>query len=321
MVVIIKKKKRLRKEVKLFLKILLIILIILIGFFIWQKKRNEKIEYMNTYEYKLEEVGYDKEEQSIIQNNLSNEEIDVILSKEYNYVIPELVQEKYFIFNNLDRYLALYNKQRLEIGKIVSLVNTNCDYDYYENVKEADLTKNEAILVNKYYYLTEDYIPNDLVDVSLAYAYDGNKVTKTVLDAFLKMYDAANKEGIQLIISGSYRSYADQKEMWDNRRAAYGTKNADNYTARAGYSEQQTGLAIIISQFNYSGTDEAPAYKWLEENAYKYGFILRYPEGKEDITGYEYNPRYYRYLGVDLATKVYQENISFEEYYAYYLAN
>ena len=96
---------------------------------------------------------------------------------------------------------------------------------------------------------------------------------------------------------------------------------ADLKAARPGYSEHQTGLALDITtrlaeDEEFVNTEE---FSWLKENAHKYGFILRYPEGKENITGYSYEPWHYRYVGIDVATKIYNENITFDEYYAYYI--
>ena len=104
-------------------------------------------------------------------------------------------------------------------------------------------------------------------------------------------------------------------------RASVNIKEADLSTARAGFSEHQTGLAIDILTYNVtlSNFEETDAFKWLSSNAYKYGFILRYPKGKEDITGYEYESWHYRYVGVEIATQIFEEDITFDEYYAYYL--
>ena len=137
------------------------------------------------------------------------------------------------------------------------------------------------------------------------------------------MYNDALKDDITLILNSSYRSYSEQDETWLTRKKAYGTEKADQYAARAGYSEHQTGLALDINQFNTTEKDfeNTPAFTWLSNNAYKYGFILRYPEGKENITGYSYESWHYRYVGKDVAKKITDEGITFDEYYAYYIAN
>ena len=106
--------------------------------------------------------------------------------------------------------------------------------------------------------------------------------------------------------------------MYNKRLRAYGIVYADNYSARAGHSEHQTGLAIDIgsTKTSFEYTNE---FKWLQEHAHEYGFIMRYPKGKTWITGYEYEPWHYRFVGVDAATKIFEEGITFEEYYAKYI--
>ena len=114
------------------------------------------------------------------------------------------------------------------------------------------------------------------------------------------------KEGHTIVINSSYRDYNSQKEIWESRKDLYGTRKADEYAARPGYSEHQTGYAIDVSDY-YDVNDEfgkTDSFLWMKENCYKYGFILRYPEDKEDITGYSYEPWHYRYVGKDAALKI-----------------
>ena len=180
-----------------------------------------------------------------------------------------------------------------------------------------------TILVNKDNLLKEDYVPDNIVKVSNTYAYAGNSVRQDVLDAFVSMSNAAKEEDIVMVINSSYRSYKDQDEIWTYRKNNYGTEKADQYAARAGHSEHQSGLAIDIAQFNSKEQDfeKTPAFTWLENNAHKYGFILRFKKDAEDITGYKYESWHYRYVGVEAATKIHDENITYDEYYAYYIEN
>ena len=124
------------------------------------------------------------------------------------------------------------------------------------------------------------------------------------------------------MINSSYRPYKDQERVYNNYKDSRGESGADKIAARPGYSEHQTGLALDIFCTTNSSTKtfaESEAYRWLLDNSYKYGFILRYPEGKENITGYAFESWHYRYVGKDLATKIYNEGITFDEYYAYYI--
>lgn len=138
--------------------------------------------------------------------------------------------------------------------------------------------------------------------------------------AFEKMAAAAKNEGIELVAFSGFRSYEYQTTLYDRYVNRDGKEAADRYSARPGYSEHQSGLAFDIGEKGQedlwltSAFGESPAGKWLVENAHKYGFILRYPEGKEDITGFMYESWHFRYLEGDTATKVYKAGLTLEEY-------
>ena len=313
------KKKRIKKKAKIYLALFVVIIIALI---IGIKQYNIYL-YHKTYDYKLLQKNYNADEVKIIKDKLTNDGIDKLLDTDYIPKLVEFLKEKYFIYNNLNRYLAYYQKYPTKsINEIVTLINVNRDSNYYENTTPTDTSKDTLMLVNKYNYLSEDYKPDNLVNVSASYAYEGNIAREDVLEAFKAMYDAALKENITLILNSSYRSFNDQLDTWTTRKKAYGSEKADQYAARAGYSEHQTGLALDINQFNTTEKDfeNTPAFTWLSNNAYKYGFILRYLEGKENITGYSYESWHYRYVGKDVAQKITDEGITFDEYYAYYIA-
>ena len=136
------------------------------------------------------------------------------------------------------------------------------------------------------------------------------------------MVAAAKNDGISLWNVSGYRSYNTQQSLYNNYKARDGQTKADTYSARPGSSEHQTGLATDIctasSAAHFENTDK---YKWLINNSYKYGFILRYPEGKTYITGYKFEPWHYRYVGVEAATYIHNNNITFEEYHAYFVSH
>ena len=128
------------------------------------------------------------------------------------------------------------------------------------------------------------------------------------------MKQDAQKEEISLKIISGYRSYSRQQTLYNNYVKRDGKKEADRYSARAGHSEHQTGLAFDVNSLEQS-FGETKAGKWLSDNCYKYGFILRYPKGKEDITGYMYEPWHFRYLGTKAAELYNNGNwITLEEY-------
>lgn len=309
-------KRKLRKSVKLSFFLFIFILITV--------KLYNDYRYKQTYEYKLLQISYTLDETKVLIKHLKDSELEVILEKENNANIMKLVKDKYFIFNNLDRYLEFLTKnENKEISKIIALVNVNRDHDYYEEPKATNIKHEELMIVNKYHYLDENYIPDDIMKISLSYAYEGNSINSTVYNAFKELSEDAKKEGYTIVINSSYRDYNSQKEIWESRKNLYGTRKADEYAARAGHSEHQTGYAIDVSDY-YDENDEfgkTSSFLWMKENCFKYGFILRYPEDKEDITGYSYEPWHYRYVGIDAALKIKNENITFDEYYAYYIGN
>lgn len=122
--------------------------------------------------------------------------------------------------------------------------------------------------------------------------------------------------GLNLVISSGYRSYYDQRYIYNNYVAIDGQANADTYSARAGHSEHQTGLAFDLNSIDDSFTN-TPEGQWVHHNCYKYGLILRYPKGKDHITGYMHESWHLRYVGTELASKLYNNGdwITLEEYF------
>lgn len=157
------------------------------------------------------------------------------------------------------------------------------------------------LIVNKTYSVPSDYNP-----------YDG-EIAPEVQEAFNTMEQDARSQGLTLYISSGFRSYDYQAGLYERYAKRDGYDKADTYSARAGHSEHQTGLCFDLNTIDDSFAN-TPEGKWVAENCYKYGFIIRYPKGKEDKTGYQYEPWHLRYLGVDLATKVFNSGLCLEEY-------
>ena len=281
------------------------------------------INYTKTYEYKFNKIGYNKEEVVVLKKELKDKQLDELLNHKYDKNITKLVKEKYFIFNKLDDYLKYYkdNKDK-SLADVVAIINTNTNNDFYTNTKETDVSKNELMLLNKYNYLTASYNPDDLEVFTNVYAYGENQsLRKDAYDAFIEMWNSANKDGYKLIVNSSYRSYDEQKKIYDDYSSWYGEEDADKKAARAGYSEHQTGLAVDIQSYCSQNKDfeECEEFTWLTNNAYKYGFILRYPKDKEYLTGYKYESWHYRYVGKKVSKYIHDNNITFDEYYAYFV--
>lgn len=308
---------------KLNYKLIFTIIVIIIAIAAGTIGIKKYIDYRNSNEFKLKQIGYNETEIEDI-TKLKDDQIKAILKKKYNRLNIKFIRQKYFITNNLDRYIKYYNNHKDDkISHIVSIVNVCADEDYYDKdtVKKTDISKKELMLVNKFNYLDENYAPDDIVKVSMQFAYGDNEIKKEVYEKFRSMYNDAKKEGLYLIITSSYRDYNFQKELWDSYANQKGDEWADSVSARAGYSEHQTGytLDIVTYNANMSSFEKTDEFKWLQDNAYKYGFILRYPKDKEDITGYSYESWHYRYVGKDVATKIKKLGITFDEYYAYFI--
>ncbi len=305
--------------------ILGIIIILVIGICFGIKKYNE-YQYKKTNEYKLTTIGYTLDEAKELLNNLNTNDITYILNIRYDNNILKLIQEKYFIKNKFQEYYEYYQKnKKKELKDIVSTINTLTNNAYYSLDLNTDMSKEYAILVNKYYKLDSNYEPEDLVSVKMDYSwgeYGSVKVRQIVMDKFLEMWQDALQSDIYLMISSGYRSYADQEIVYENYKKNQGEAYADKIAAKPGYSEHQTGLSIDIfskTNSNRNTFSDSEAAKWLKDNAYKYGFILRYPSDKVSLTGYQFESWHYRYVGLDIAKYIYENDITYEEYYAYFL--
>lgn len=175
------------------------------------------------------------------------------------------------------------------------------DQEPATEVKKVD----GIVLANKRYPMPSDYAPGESAEAR---------------SAFEKLNAEAKQAGYTFNAFSTYRSYERQNELYNNYVAKDGQEAADRYSARPGFSEHQTGLAFDIGDVNNPGDyasnrfGETEAGKWLADNAHKYGFIMRYPDGKEDITGYMYESWHFRYVGVDIATEIYNNDSTLEEY-------
>lgn len=176
------------------------------------------------------------------------------------------------------------------------------------------------ILANKKHKLPDGYVPDNLVIPDVQRTGANVYMKAEAASAMKQMFAGAKAAGITLVMGSGYRSEATQRAIYNGYVARDGQAAADRYSARPGYSEHQTGLAVDISDasgahYLYESFESTAEGKWLFANAYKYGFILRYPKGKESITGYMYEPWHYRYVGTAEAAKIYASGKTFEEYY------
>lgn len=178
---------------------------------------------------------------------------------------------------------------------------------------------NYQILVNKNNKIPNDF-KVDLQDADSKYK-SGILVEKETLKNFKNFQKEAYKKGYLIDIESGFRTHDYQKKLVDNLIREKGLEYALKYIAMPYHSEHETGLAIDTCIYNNGkcliehDIKHLKATKWIHENAYKFGFILRYPEGKENVTGYNYEPWHLRYVGIPLAKYLYKNNLTLEEYY------
>ena len=231
-------------------------------------------------------------------------------------------QFSYYKKDNLQRYIDYKkNNPSYSLEEVVTYVNLNLDKEPYTDTVKSKYLDTTYYIVNKFNYLGSDFIPNDLVLLDNKYAKSGIYLVREAKDKLEIMLNDSVKENLKIRVSSAYRSYTYQVNLYNRYVRSDGVALADTYSARPGYSEHQSGLVVDLSRNfesfdTFENTDE---YKWLVANSYKYGFILRYPNGKEKITTYTFESWHYRYIGVELAKKVHDSGLTFDEYYVRYL--
>lgn len=201
---------------------------------------------------------------------------------------------------------------------------TGTSYVGDEQIEIITNVNDIVVMVNKDRSLPSDYIPSDLVVPNVKFSFlqelPKKNMKKEGAIALEKLFEDAEKEGIELYAVSGYRAYERQNILFNYYVSKFGEEEASEFSARPGQSEHQTGLAMDISakSVEYKLTDkfeETEEGKWVKENSYKYGFIIRYPKDKTDITGYSYEPWHIRYVGNDVAEYIYNNKITLEEFF------
>ena len=239
----------------------------------------------------------------------SNEDIKVEVEGNYDLNKPG-TYELYYIAKDSSGN-EKKEKFTLEVTKkvVVTPTTTNSETINFTTSKGfSGYTKNGityidgVLVVNKTYSIPSTYYTGD--------------ITSETRSHMNQMFADAKAVGLNIYLSSGFRSYNTQKNLYNNYVAMDGKANADTYSARPGHSEHQTGLAFDVNQVNNT-FDDTPEANWLSNNCYKYGFILRYPKGKTNETGYMYESWHFRYVGVDLASKLYNNGdwITLENYF------
>ena len=283
-------------------------------------KSCQGIAYNFTNECRIYKLGYPIEEARALAAVLSDAQADSLVARqEHDTIAIPVIQARYFITDNFDRYLAYHKKDTTgaPLNNIIALVNVGYDRDRESCAVPCDTSKGQLMLVNGRHYLDENYKPAGLVTFSRDYSYEDQKAQRVVVDAFLAMQKACKEQtDAQLMVNSAYRSY--QEQIGTHKR------NPKGYAARAGSSEHQTGFALDITSRQHPMRwpfDKSVEGVWMREHCHEYGFILRDPDKQSHICGFASEPWHLRYVGREVVKRVHDEDITFDEYYAYYLDN
>lgn len=269
------------------------------------------------YSPKLQDKGYSQEEIDLIFSRVPANRIMALLRYDYSSSVAQYVAQPHFRTTTLERYIR-YGLLHTDLSaeRVVTLVNIGLDRDFYTNIRLVQNAGDHDVLVNKYNYLSSTFTP-ELVRLGSRYASYTAYLEPTAYQWFAKMVDDAQKDGVWLYCVSAYRSYSYQRTLYQRYVKQSGQALADTFSARPGYSEHQTGLAVDINTASTSAHFENTAqYRWLSEHCWEYGFILRYPEGKEQITGFQFEPWHYRYVGQELALAIRDSGLTYDEYMA-----
>lgn len=206
---------------------------------------------------------------------------------------------------------------QMSVDQVVFRVNAELDRPFYTHIQMITDVKTEPLIPNKYHKLPDSFVPTNLVSLS-----SGRQVTESTKAAFERLQQDAVKAGISIRDASAYRSIAYQEQVYDRYLQKDSHDQVDTYSSRPGHSDHHTGEAIDVvgpkgDLTDFTGTPEAA---WVAENAWKYGFIVRFPKGQEDVTGYMYEPWHIRYVGKEIAELMKDKKIAtLEEYQVKYM--
>lgn len=233
----------------------------------------------------------------------------------------------YFLPSQKERYDNYkINHPDLSNEEIVTYINMNLDYNFYDHIIIQSEPYALNTLVNKYYRLEDSFTPLDLVYINdgytstsdPAYKYRKHQMSRVVYDDFVALRNKCYEKGISFYVVSGYRSTEAQEKSYNHMANTFSVDEADKTCSRPGHSEHTLGLAcdVALDTYSFENIVNHPEYQWFAEIISDYGFIIRYPEGKDSLTGYSYEPWHLRYLGRDLAKKVIKSNLTYDEYYA-----
>ncbi len=279
------------------------------------------IHYVDTfYDYypTLVELGYDKEFCRDKMKLYSSDDFMVLAKNGYAYAdVSSYLKIKGCQISDLKQYIDS-GMEPLQAVLSITYPFIDSNYDAVSSYTIMNPKKVDTLV--KAGFTLNDYQPNDLVQVNLPLQeIDSAFLRKEAAEALETMANDARAQGLYIGIRSAYRSYADQQEVYDYYINLYGYSYAMQLVSIPGSSEHQLGLGVDLTSQSvidgiYGTFDQSAEYPWVMENCYKYGFILRYPENKTDITGAMNEPWHFRYVGKKAATEIYNNNLTLEEY-------
>lgn len=270
----------------------------------------------------LKEEGYSDDEIIHLHELLSEDHFrDYSLYGRYHKDLISLLERADTLYSLIPRYIIFSQKYQIPYDKAIEIVNRNDDYipeeeinylDFYaEDSKLTEDPHSLTALINKEYHVTADFVPNNLVRTG-----NGDMMVEEAYKAFQALNNDAQKHGFDaILLTSNYRSYRDQEEVYQIYTKRNG-KDVDNFCARPGYSEHQTGLCSDVGgkvtgywEFSYY-----TGYQWVLDNCHEYGIIQRFPLGKDYLTGYEFESWHLRYVGKESARIMHENDWVLEEY-------
>ena len=236
--------------------------------------------------------------------------------------LKEYLEYENFKIEYLERYVNYRNNNiALSFNDIIKNVNMDLDKESYSDPKTVENTNDILMLINKHNKLPDNFEPENLEKISSKCTTKELLLNSEARKSFELMCNDIKSLGMNLRAISTYRTRDYQNKLYTDYSNRNGKAEADTFSARPRFSEHETGLALDVMGGNTTYTDfhKTDEFKWVEKNAYNYGFIIRYPKEKEHITGYKYESWHLRYVGKDVAKYIYENNITFEEYYEKFL--
>lgn len=278
------------------------------------------VSYVDGYveiQKKLDKLGYTT---SVVFKNLdfyTLENLNLLIEQN----IPYKTSKKYLAIQGAQvEDLKAYLKSGLQpLQAILSI-----SYPMIDSSQSSDRTytienPNHLVLIKKGFLVGSDYVPSTLRKVNVPYESVEGQMVDEAASALEEMYSDASNKGYNLVVKSSYRSYEEQLEIYNEYFAMYDASYAASLVSVPGSSEHQLGLSVDLTSQDvvdgvYGTFGETPAYQWVSQNAYKYGFILRYPENQSSKTGATNEPWHFRYVGKEVAKEIYEKNWVLEDY-------